>query len=90
MSPLEARLGLKRGASLGLKVLWGGETSRYHGRFRTVFYRSEGVVCDFKCSFGCDVRCCSCYADVHFVLFFTDQDAPPALPARGVFSVLEG
>ena len=33
LSPLEAHLGLKRGAPLGPKMLWGGETNRHHEQF---------------------------------------------------------
>ena len=45
MRPLEALLGLKTGAFRGQKMLWGGETSRHQGHFRTVFYRSKLASC---------------------------------------------
>ena len=81
--------GLLEASFGGLESVSGGETSRHHGRFRTVFYKSKRVVCEFRCLFGCDVRFWLCVAYVRSVLFFTDQDAPPGLLRRRVFSVLE-
>ena len=54
----------------------GGETSRHLGRFRTVFY---DIKVDFCCStfdFRDDASFGLCHAEVHFVLYFTHQDAP--------------
>ena len=45
MRPLKALLGLKTGAFRGQQMLWGGETSRHQGHFRTVFYRSKLASC---------------------------------------------
>ena len=65
------------GASLGGPESGsGGETSRHQGRFRTVFYISKRVVCEFRGWFGCDSRCWMFFAYVRSVLFFTYQDAP--------------
>ena len=85
---LDASRGVKMGSLGGylvpkgphpeaLKLVWGGETSRHQGQFRTVFYTSKPVLCWSVAEFRDDVRCYLYHADVHFILYFTHQDGPP-------------
>ena len=58
-----------------------GETSRHRGHFRIVFYRSKCASCYSGAKFCHDVRLLVYHVDVHFILYFTHQDASPV---RGV------
>ena len=53
----------------------GGETSRHRGRFRIVFYYIKVDFCYSIFNFHDDAWFGLCHADVHFVLYFTHQDA---------------
>ena len=64
-----------------------GETSRHRCHFRTVFYRSKRVSSYVETKFRVRVLGDLEHADVHFILYFADQDAHSARGSSGVFGM---